>query len=150
TPVPIQARRHRLGTRLIRVMGRLAGKRMPQPELLSLDRAIEIAHWAVETVKTRGACLVRTHVSKALRICVAAADEGLDLTGTTFFGGGEPATTAKVRHMSRVGARWIPMYWFTEAGSVGQGCARPADGNDVHFFKDGLAVIQHPRKVPGS
>ena len=30
------------------------------------------------------------------------------------------------------------------------GCFRPADSNDVHFFKDGLALIQFPRQVPGS
>jgi hypothetical protein len=145
-----QSFRHRLATEYIVAMGWLAGKRMPWPEPLSLDRAVVAARWAAETVKSHGACLIRTHVSKALRVCVAAQEQGLDLTGTTFFGGGEPATAAKVRRMTQVGARWIPMYWFTEAGCVGQGCARPADGNDIHFFKDGLALIQYPREVPGS
>ena len=150
TPTTSRALRHRLATRFVVAMGRLAGKRMPRPELLSLDQALVVARWAVETVKTHGACLIRTHVSKALRVCVAAEEQGLDLTGATFFGGGEPATAAKVRRLNQVGARWIPMYWFTEAGCVGQGCARPADGNDIHFFKDGLALIQHAREVPGS
>jgi len=144
-----QSLRHRLATQYIVAMGRLAGKRMPWPEPLSLDRAVVAARWAAETVKAHGACLIRTHVSKALRVCVAAQEQGLDLTGTTFFGGGEPATAAKVRRLTQVGARWIPMYWFTEAGCVGQGCVRPADGNDIHFFKDGLALIQYPREVPG-
>lgn len=33
---------------------------------------------------------------------------------------------------------------------IGFGCARPTDGNDIHLFKDLIAVIQHPREVPGS
>jgi hypothetical protein len=33
---------------------------------------------------------------------------------------------------------------------VGWGCVKPADINDLHFFKDGLALIQYPRQVPGS
>ncbi|HEX2386197.1 MAG TPA: hypothetical protein VHL99_06525, partial [Candidatus Binatia bacterium] len=32
---------------------------------------------------------------------------------------------------------------------VGMGCARPLDSNDVHFFKDGMAMIEYPRQVPG-
>jgi hypothetical protein len=42
------------------------------------------------------------------------------------------------------------MYAFTEAGAVGAGCAHPVDGNDLHLMKDTLALIQHPRRVPGS
>jgi hypothetical protein len=30
------------------------------------------------------------------------------------------------------------------------GCARPTSVDDVHFFKDGLALIPHARVVPGS
>jgi hypothetical protein len=141
--------RRQFATRFVVGMARLAGRRIPYPEPLGLERAATLAHWAADTVKAKGACLIRTHVSKALRLCIAARDEGLDLTGTTFFGGGEPPTPAKVRWITQTGARWIPMYWLTEAGCVGQGCARPADDNDVHFFKDGLALIEYPRKVPG-
>lgn len=145
--------KHRLATPyLVSIisMGRLLGVPLPWPERVRLDEAGTVARWAAQTLKTHGACLIRTHVSKALRVCIAARDEGLDLTGAAFLGGGEPPTAAKVQGMMQVGARWIPMYWFTEAGCVGQGCARPADDNDVHFFKDALALIQAPRKVPGS
>lgn len=150
TPITSRTLRQRLATRFVVATARLAGKPMPRPEPLGLNQAVVLARWAVATIKRHGACLIRTHVSKALRVCVAAREEGLDLTGATFFGGGEPATAAKVDGLIRVGARWIPMYWFTEAGCVGQGCARPVDGNDIHFFKDGLALIQYARRVPGS
>jgi hypothetical protein len=37
-----------------------------------------------------------------------------------------------------------------EVGLVGVGCARPLDGTDVHFMQEHLALIQHPRRVPGT
>ena len=141
--------KYRLATQYIVVMGRLFGAPIPWPEPVPLDQAIVVARWASEMVKAHGACAIRTHVSKALRACIAAREAGLDLTGATFAGGGEPPTPAKVREITRTGARWVPSYFFVEAGGVGLGCARPADGNDLHFLKDSLALIQHPRQVPG-
>jgi hypothetical protein len=92
--------------------------------------------------------VVRTFVSRALKVCIAAQEAGLDLTGTTFMVGGEPPTFAKVRGITGTGARCVPLYNFTEHGFVGAGCGRPADENDIHFFKDVLALIQFPRQVP--
>jgi hypothetical protein len=83
-------------------------------------------------------------------VCIAAREAGLDLTGATLMGGGEPPTPAKVREITGSGARWVPTYVSAETGPIGYGCARPADGNDVHFLKDVLALIQHPRPVIGS
>jgi hypothetical protein len=147
SPNPIIGLRRRIANGFVVAMGRSAGKRLPWPESLALDNASTVARWAVEAVATHGACLVRTHVSKALRVCVAAQENGWDLTGTTFFGGGEPPTDAKVDCITHTGARLIPVYWMTEAGCIGQGCAHPVD--DLHFFKDGMALIQHPRNVAG-
>jgi hypothetical protein len=68
----------------------------------------------------------------------------------TIIGGGEPPTGAKTRQIKASGARWIPTYSFVEAGQVGTGCAQPVDGNDLHFFADSLALVQHTRRVPGT
>lgn len=142
--------KNRLATQYIVVMGRLFGVPIPWPEPTSLDQAGVVARWATETLEAHGTCLIETQVSKALRVCLAAREERLDLTGAVLWGGGEPPTPAKVREMTQVGARWIPSYWVAEMGVVGLGCARPVDGNDLHFFKDALALIQYPRQVPGS
>jgi hypothetical protein len=32
---------------------------------------------------------------------------------------------------------------------VGWGCAKPVDPNDIHIFKDAIALIQYPRQVNG-
>ena len=138
-----------LGTHYIILMGRLLNVHIPFPEYVSLDQAAVVAHWAANVLKTHGQCLIRANVSMAMRICIAAREEGLDLTGVTLMGGGEPPTPAKVAEIIRSGARWVPNYWFTEAGVVGWGCAKPVDPNDIHIFKDAIALIQYPRQVNG-
>jgi hypothetical protein len=147
---PTLSLKYRLATEYIILAARLCGISVPRPEPVNLDNAVVVARWAAETLKAHGACMVRTSVSLALRVCVAAREEGLDLTDAVFWGGSEPPTAAKVQEMTRVGARYIPTYWFIEAGVVGLGCARPADVNDIHLFKDILALIQYPRQVPGT
>jgi hypothetical protein len=140
--------KYRLSTYGVVAQGRLLGASIPWPQSVRLDEAVVVARWAAEMTRTHGRCLIITHVSKALRVCVAAREAGLDLSGTVLWGSGEPPTPAKVRAMTDVGARWIPSYWFTEAGAVALGCARPADVNDNHFLRDALALIQCPHHVP--
>ncbi len=140
--------KYRLATHGIVVLGRLFGVPLPWPEPVSLQRADIVARWAAEMLQAHGACLIRASVSLALRTANAAREARLDLTGATFMGSAEPPTPAKVRGITSTGARYVPVYAVAEAGHVGFGCARPMDGNDVHFLKDGLALIQHPRQVP--
>ncbi len=142
--------KHRLSTLYIIFLGRVHGIPIPLPESVALDQAGVVARWAREAIAATGACLIRCHVSLAVRVSVAAQELGLDLTGAAFMGGGEPPTPAKVREILRSGARWIPAYAFSESGQVGFGCVHPADGNDIHLFKDALALIQHVRPIPGS
>lgn len=139
-----------LATLYIIAMGRLLGATIPWPEPVALDQAGVVARWAAETLKAHGICLIHTHVSKAMRVCLAALEEGFDLIGTTFIVGGEPSTLAKVREITRTGAKCVPSYNFVETGIVAQGCGQPVDINDLHFFKDSLALIQYPRPIPGS
>jgi len=140
----------RLATQAMIGAGRMFGTPIPWPETVRLDEAIVIARWIARNLKANAACLIWSHVSKALRVCIAARKAGLDLTGATFIVGGEPPTQTKVREITRTGARSVPVYPFTEHGIAGIGCAQPADENDVHFFKDALALIQFPRQIPGS
>jgi hypothetical protein len=144
------APKYRLATECIVAAARASGRPVPWPKPLRLDQASTLARWAAETVKAHGTCYVSASASRALRVCIAAREEGLDLAGAIFSGGGESPTEAKVREITRVGARCFPPYFFTEVGPVGMSCALPIDLNDQHFFKDALGLIQHPRKVPGS
>jgi hypothetical protein len=143
------ALKYRLATQYIVVLARLAGLPFPSPELVTMDQAVVVARWAIATRQARGACLIRAHVSMALRVSLAALENGWDLTGVTFMSGGEPPTPAKVKKITASGAGWLPVYISSDVGCIGAGCARPVDGNDLHLFKDGVAVIQSPRQVPG-
>ena len=154
TPVTLAARRpsleYRLATEYVLRMGRLCGVALPRPEPVPVERAGVVARWVAETVKTRGACNLRAYVSLLARVSLAAQEEGLDLTGAVFGGGGEPPTPAKVQQITRCGARYLPSYSITEFGRVGVACLQPVEVNDLHFREDHLAVIQHPRPVPGT
>jgi hypothetical protein len=140
---------YRLATHALIRFVRSLGVTAPQPEWVPLNQAATVARWAAEAVRSHGACVVRTFVSLALRVAIAAQEHGLDLSGATLIGGGEPATEAKVRGIERSGARWVPLYAMTEIGKVGLACARPVDGSDVHLLKDAVGLIQYPRVLPG-
>ena len=129
--------------------GNAFGIAIPRPEPVPFEDAGAIVRWMREQVRTRGSCLLFCLVSAALRAAIAARELGVNLNGAVFEVGGEPPTEAKVRAITATGARCYPTYHFGECGRVGMGCARPLDGNDVHFFKDGLALIDYRRRVPG-
>ena len=142
------ALKYRVATIYIIMAARLFGAPIPWPQRVRLDQADVVAHSIAEILKASGSCLIRTHVGMAVRVCVAAREAGIDFTGATFVGGGEPPSPAKVREITGTGARYVPNFFFTEAGLAGISCAHPTDDNDLHFFKDILALIQHPRRVP--
>jgi hypothetical protein len=126
---------------------RLAGVPVPFPQFADDDQTVTVARWAAASVKTEGRCLIRTGISRAVRLSLAAQAEGLDLNGVTITGGGEPPTPAKVSAIKQSGARFIPNYGMSEAGQPGSGCASPVDGSDVHLFKDAIALFTHPYRV---
>ncbi len=151
---PIQKRnfrpslKNRMGTIFIVYAGRFWGTRLPVPEYVSLDEAEKVAEWMGQMVREKGGCSLDSFTSLGVRICQKAKDKGIDLTGVTFFLGGEPTTEAKRKEISAVGATACPVYIFTEGGMVGAGCYNPSFSDDIHLFKDSLALIQQKRQIP--
>jgi hypothetical protein len=131
-------------------VGRLSGARLPWPEPTGLDQGAVVARWAAETAAAHGACLIRSNASMSMRVAIGAKEAGVSLRGVTLMGGGEPPTPAKVKQITDTGATWVPTYSFTEGGAVALGCARPDGVDDVHLFKDLVALIQAPHRVPGT
>ena len=82
-----------------------------------------------------------------MRVAIAAHEAGLDLTGVTFMGAGEPATDGKVRQIERVGARFVSNYGMSDAGLPGPGCAKPIGVSDYHLMTDTLALFPYPHRV---
>lgn len=130
-------------------IGRAMGIPLPWPEPVPIDQALIVARWMAETVKQKGSCLLNAAVSRALRVCVAARDAGLNLTGATFVIAGEPPTPAKVAGILASGATCFTTYGFTESGRVAMGCTNPASPNDLHILRDAFEVFTVPRTVLG-
>lgn len=142
--------KYRLANEWIIRLGRFYGEPFPKPEPVRLDEAAVIARWVARTVKERGSCHMSAFASMSLRIAIAAIDEGIDLTGALLAGGGEPPTETKANTIRKSGARYRAGYSFSEVGAVGRMCANPVDCNDQHFMRDHLALLQYPRRVPGT
>lgn len=139
--------RRRWGTHFIVRWGRWMGVGLPTPEYAGLGDASKVARWmAGEIREGRRPCLT-TFASSAVRICQAAAREGLDLRGSAFITIGEPLTQAKRKAIESAGATVLVRYAVTEAGILGYGCANPTDSDDLHFLDDDLALIRYPRPV---
>ena len=140
----------RLATQATVLLGRSFGVPIPWPERVPINQAARVARWIAATLKQHGRCRFNAAASRALRVCIAARDEGLDLTGTTFVVAGEPVTPAKVRGILSSGAKYFTTYGFSEAGKLGRGCCNPASVNDLHLLTDMFSVVPYNRKVPGS
>lgn len=128
---------------------RWVGAKLPRPESVRLEEAEIVAEWALEALARHGRCGVKTMLSRALRVALAAEERGFDLTGLTISGGGEPPTPAKARAITRTGARLISNYHFQEAGAIGKMCMNAAEVGDQHLMQDHLALIPRRREVPG-
>ena len=80
-----------------------------------------------------------------IRVCLAALDEGLDISGTFFRFGGEPYTEAKAEVVAATGSTAACHYSMSEIGRVACACSRPQAPDDMHFMSDKLATIQRER-----
>ncbi|HEX7587124.1 MAG TPA: hypothetical protein VF478_02305 [Anaerolineae bacterium] len=127
----------------------LLGLRIPFPRIVKLDQALVVAQRLSKMLKTKGNCVLITSVSAGLRVCLAAEQAGLDLTGVTTWLFGEPLTQTKAEPMRRVGARVMSSYGMVEASTVGHACGRPVSIDDLHLAKDSVALVTHPHLVEG-
>ncbi|MDX1382582.1 MAG: hypothetical protein R3190_03005, partial [Thermoanaerobaculia bacterium] len=106
-----------------------------------------VAEWARDMMRRYERCVVHCTPSMAVRVCIAAREAGIDLTGVLFRCGAEPMTEAKAATIRAAGATSIVSYSMSECGQVGSACLRPSGVNDQHLRRDHLGVIQWPRQV---
>jgi phenylacetate-coenzyme A ligase PaaK-like adenylate-forming protein len=66
---------------------------------------------------------------------------GLALPGATIFTGGEPLTETRRRFIESVGWHAVPRYAAAEVGLLGAGCAERTTSDDIHLYRDLVAVI---------
>jgi hypothetical protein len=140
--------KYSIATLYILACARMFGLRAPLPQIVRYEHAEIVARYLATMLKQHGRVLVYGAIGRALRICLAAAEHGLDLSGAVLRSGGEPITPAKAAAFARVGARLLPGYTSTETGTIGLGCAHPNGVDDVHLFQDEFALITYPYSIP--
>jgi hypothetical protein len=126
---------------------RMFGRPLPRPEHVPLDRASTVASWLAEKTADGAPAVIETTWSSAVRACIAAGEAGLDISGTLFRVGGEPATDAKAEAIAATGSRHACHYSLGEVGRAGMACADRVAMDEVHLLTDKLAAISRPRQV---
>jgi hypothetical protein len=138
---------HQLAMRYIVYGSRLWGAKLAKPEYVGMEEAVKVARWMAGTKQQSDGCCLTCSPSRAVKVCQAAVENGLDIRGTHFTVGGEPLTPAKRHQIEASGASVTPRYAISEIGRIGFGCLEADATNDVHLFHDSVALIQHQRKV---
>ncbi len=139
------------GKKLLYVLSALHGCPLADATYVSLNEARIVAEWAAQTLKAHGRCVVYTFAASAVRVCIAAAEAGLDIKGTKFLVTGEPLTPQKKKEIESAGASAVPVYGISEVGVIAAGCNVSYPQSDhCHLYQDTTAVITHQHKVPHS
>jgi hypothetical protein len=127
---------------------RLWAVQVPSPEYVPLGQAERVARWLETKSRDGTPALFSAPVGSGVRVCLAAAEHGLDIGGTVFRLGGEPLTPARAEVVAATGSRALANYSMGELGRVGIACAAPTAVDDVHLMQDRLALVQRDREVP--
>jgi hypothetical protein len=126
---------------------RALSRPLPAPEYAPLEDALEVARW-LALKKAEGApAFFDTQASSGVKVCIAAAEAGLDISGTCFCLGGEPFTKAKADVINGTGCRAINRYSMAELGNIGMACPASPVFDDIHLLTDKIAVIQRHKTL---
>jgi hypothetical protein len=143
------ARHQRMLLPTARLIGRLRGHRLPEPEFVPLSASETVLHVLLAARRERGTSVLVTTPSAAVRVAAAAWRAGEPLSGITMLVGSEPLTPGKAEDINRTGAVVRARYIFTEGGAAGVGCGRPTAVDDMHFLADSFALILNRRTIDG-
>jgi hypothetical protein len=139
------------GKRLLYLLSRMHGCPLAEAEYVGLNEARTVAEWASQTLNSHANCVVYTFAASAVRVCIAAAEAGLNIEGTKFLVTGEPLTPQKRKEIVSTGASAVSVYGISEAGVIAAGCNMPYSQSDhCHLYEDTTAIITHKCKVPHS
>jgi hypothetical protein len=127
------------------MVSRLVRRPIPAPRFVPPGRAVRVARWLADMSARGTPAILIGNASPVTRICLAAKEHGLDISGCAFVPGGEPYTPAKAAVVASVGAVALPAYAMQELGTVGFGCADPTGLDDLHVLSDKVAFIQRAR-----
>lgn len=139
--------RYRWTARALWWGSRLAGRPLPGPEYVPVDRPLPIARWLAEVLRQGRIPHIWTFTSSAVRVCQAALEAGLAIEGAHFTVSGEPVTAARLDTIRRAGGRPLPFCGASEAGMLGLGCLAPRVPDDLHAVTDQHVFIRAEASV---
>ena len=126
---------------------RVWGERLPFPEYTPPEEAVRVARWCAEQRDAGAAPFLVATPSSCVRVCAAAAEHELDISGTLFSVGGEPYTEAKAEAIRSAGCTAISSYGMSELGALGVPCAQPEAWDEVHVTADRVAILERSREL---
>lgn len=129
------------------VAGRVCRARLPLPEYCPPGEALRVARWLADLTRAGRPAVLDCQLGLGMRVCAAARDNGLDVSGTFFRFGGEPYTDARAELVTRSGGHAVCHYSMAEASRLGVACGDPRAVDDVHLVTDKLAVLQREKVV---
>jgi hypothetical protein len=130
-------------------VGRRYGGGVRRTEYCPPAEAQRVARWLADRTREGRPAILDAQLGLGIRACLAARDEGLDISGTFFRFGGEPFTEARAEVVASVGGQAACHYSMAEIGRVSCACAEPEALDDMHFMSDKLEVLQRPRTMGG-
>jgi len=123
---------------------RFAG--LPRSRNVAYHDTAPVLACVLEILRERKAVSINTTPSAAVRLSLAAREQGSSLAGVIFLLGAEPLTPGRRDTIESAGARATPLYGSTEAIWTGGQCPFPRHADEVHVLRDLYAVI--PSSVP--
>jgi len=138
---PALALRYRWSVRAMRLASLVSNRPLPRLQYATVEDPSPILEWIVQVLRRGAIPHLLTYTSPAVRLCQAAGRSGVSLSGLQMTLVGEPITAVRLEIIRRSGVNAIPRYGTTESGSIGYGCLRSDEPDDVHFLSDRLALI---------
>jgi hypothetical protein len=132
----------RWSERAMRWGSRLARVPLPAPVFAPLSNPLAVARWIRSVVTAGQVPHIFTFPSSAVRLCHAAADAGIDISGARYTLSGEPITSTRLDVIRSSGGDVAPRYGSMECGPIAQACLHPDTADDLHLQHDLHAVIQ--------
>lgn len=143
--------KHALLTKATLAAGRLWGSALAAPEYTPPEQSATVARWLAATKDAGAVAQLATTPGLAVRVCLAARELGLDISGTFFRLGGEPYTRARAAAITEAGCRAASNYFISELGGhVGLACGDPNEFDEVHVLTDKVAAVRRETRIAPS